>query len=309
MKKKLLSLAVFVACAGFGADKYFEKLLLGGLSSAGSAALGTRFAVDSISMALFLGEFGVGGLEVGNPEGFTTPNCFRVDRLDVDADLKSFLGDVATIEELRIRGPEVTFEINQQGTNYGRLMERLKARRGDAAGAGPPERAAPAAKPPSEPGAAPAAESGGKKFLVRKLVLEDVRVRLAQSALLTTETTFVLPPITMENLGNAAASGPAQPLTLPGLFEQILGVISLAVTQAGGVPKDLSSLLSGELSGASLGSARTVIGNLRESLGKTGGMVEKDLKKDLKQLENKLDDLLGGDGEKKKKKDKKKDDG
>lgn len=308
MKKKLLSIVVFVACVGFGADKYCEKLLLNGLSAAGSAALGTPFAVESISMALLLGKFGIGGLEVGNPEGFKTPNCFRVDELEVDADLKSFLGDVATIEALRIRGPEVTFEINQQGTNYGRLLSRLKARHGG--DAGPQDGGAPAAtKPPTAPDSAPRSDSPGKKFLVQKLVLEEVRVRLAQSALLTTETTFVLPTITMENLGNASASGPAQPLTIPALFEQILGVISLAVTQSGGVPTDLSSVLSGELSGASLGRARDVIGGLRESLGKTGGGIEKDLKKDLKQLENKLDDLLGGDDEKtkKKKKDKKKD--
>lgn len=326
MKKKLLSFVVFVACAGFGVDKYAEKLVLNGLSTAGSAALGTRFSVDSISMALLLGKFGVGGLEVGNPEGFTTPNCFRVDELGVDADLRSFLGDVATIEELRIRGPEVTFEVNQGGTNYGRLLERLqKTRDGDSGPSGAPSKppaegsgAAPNVAPSGASPASPSAEPS-KKFLVQRLVLEDVRVRLAQSALLSTEMTFVLPTIQLENLGNANASGPAQPLTLPALFEQILGVISLAVTESGGVPQDLKSLLSGELSGASLGRARDAIGGLRESLKKSGSGIEKDLKKDLKQLENQLDGLLGGDNDaekdakkdadkKKKKKDKDKDD-
>lgn len=326
MKKKLLSFAVFVACAGFGVDKYAEKLVLNGLSTAGSAALGTRFSVDSISMALLLGKFGVGGLEVGNPEGFTTPNCFRVDELGVDADLKSFLGDVATIEELHIRGPEVTFEVNQRGTNYGTLIDRLKKTREGRAvppvATSKPPADRNVAPPNADPGAPPTAPSGaepGRKFLVQRLILEDVRVRLAQSALLSTEMTFVLPTIQLENLGNSNASGPAQPLTLPALFEQILGVITLAVSESGGVPQDLSGLLSGELTGASLGRARDVIGGLRESLKKSGGGIEKDVKKDLKQdlkqLENQLDGLLGGDKDaekdadkKKKKKDKDKDD-
>jgi hypothetical protein len=323
MKKKIFSFALFLILgSGFGLRHHLDKLMYDGLSAAGSAAIGTPFRLEGIDLALFLGKIGVRGLEVGNPEGFTTPHCFKVANLGVDADLKSFLGDVATLEELRITGPEVTFEIGTNGTNFGRLLSNLRERRGGGGGGAsdaPPSSAAPpsstaAPRRDSPPSASPA--EPGMKFLVQKLVLEDVRVRVAQSALLSTEMTFVLPPIELANLGNANASGPAQPLEFSQLLEQILGVISLAVSEAGGIPTDLSGLLSGELKNVSLGRGRETVDKLKDSL-KQGGVkdVKKELKSIEKDLEKTLDGLLGGgddkdkdEKKKKKDKDKKKDD-
>ncbi len=90
----------------------------------GPEATGVNVKVESVSISPLSGKFGLKGLVMGNPPGFTADRSLYVRDFKVEMDMSSLLGDVVVIEEVFIDGLAVTWE-GLRGDNHKNIMENI----------------------------------------------------------------------------------------------------------------------------------------------------------------------------------------
>lgn len=233
MKKVLLTLIALIAVGGTFGRGMIARGIASVISLAGTEALGVPFSIESVKLGLLGGQFGVKGVSIGNPQGCATPECFHVRHIDVTADLRSMLSDVPHIQEIRIRGPEITLEVTSDGTNLGKLVRAAHERRGGDSGG---EKSAPTNEKP------PAQKNASKRLIVDRVIIENAMLRIAPTALASTELTIPLPPIQLDDL-----SAGGEPVELGEIFERVFGEISNIAGQQGNLPANLKNVLQGDV--------------------------------------------------------------
>lgn len=133
MKKFLLFLIV-VALLVVGGALYFLVRNLDGIvqeviEEAGTEMLGEPVTVRSVSISLTNGSGEIGGLRIGNPEGFTDPDAFSMDRILLDIDLSSVAGSPKRLNEFVLEAPKVFLEITEEDrVNLEELALHLEAK-------------------------------------------------------------------------------------------------------------------------------------------------------------------------------------
>ena len=90
-------------------------------------ATGADVSLDKVNVALLGGSAGLSNLTVGNPTGFKSDYAFKVANMDVKIDLDSLLGDVIHIEEVRIDGADLIYEIGTRGNNISKIQKNIEA--------------------------------------------------------------------------------------------------------------------------------------------------------------------------------------
>ncbi len=233
MKRFFITLVLVLIGTTWGAKTFIGKLIVDGISAAGTAALGVPFSCQSITVGLLAGQLDIGGIEVSGPQGFKTVKCVRIEDVGVDCKITSLLSDVITLDEIHVQRPEITLEIGKGGSNLGHFLKRLESRREKRAHE--PRRAR-ADREPDEK----------RQFLVERIVIEEAQVHVSADAFLKADLTFTLPTITLEDIGNTGANGERQPVDFAGILEQVFGAISASASTRAGLPTDLGNVLSGE---------------------------------------------------------------
>ena len=190
-------------------------LIKAAVNTAGPRVLGVPVSLHEAHLAPFRGKLSLKGLHVGNPEGFKTDGLFELGLLDIDLDMVSLFKKVMVIREIRIEGPEITYERALKNSNIGALLDQLA----------PKESAAPADT--SKPAPAPKAESG-KKVVIQKLTISGARVHASITALGGHTMVLPLPPIALHNIGGAGKE--AQGVTMVEAIRNILSAVLTSVT-------------------------------------------------------------------------------
>ncbi len=67
----------------------------------------------------------LGGLVIGNPQGFEKPNMVSLDSVAVDLDIQSLREDVILIHKIYIESPEIDYESTEAGDNFQALMDNI----------------------------------------------------------------------------------------------------------------------------------------------------------------------------------------
>ncbi len=204
-------------------------LFLGGplikhtVNAVGPKALGVPVTLQAATFAPFKGQLTLKGLHVGNPEGFKTPGLFELGLIKVDLDVASLFKKLVVIKEIRIEGPEITYERALKNSNIGQLLEQLR----------------PATNAPAQPAAEPKTE-GGKKVVIQKLTISGSRVHATITALGGHSVLLPLPPIRLTNIGGDGQE--AKGVTWVEALRRILGAVFTGVTDvvtgAGGLAVD-----------------------------------------------------------------------
>lgn len=223
MIKKLISfLAIFFLGAGglAGASwAYASRILARGTERAVSYALQVDVRVGNISLRPIKGQFELGDLEIGNPEGYNTRSAFRVRRAVITADLQSLLGDTPTIQLIEITDPKVTLERSLRTSNLRELI----------ANASRFQRPGAEDQPEEIPADAP--EGARKRLKIDKVLINGAEVALSAPILQGQEVVFPLTRIEMEEIGGEKERvGLAEFLKL--LIDRIL---TTAVVQGAGI--------------------------------------------------------------------------
>ncbi|MFP6728993.1 MAG: hypothetical protein VCD50_02270 [Alphaproteobacteria bacterium] len=93
----------------------------------GSEITKTKVTLDQVEIDLTSGRGALRGLTVGNPQGFNTPSAFVLGSISITIDSSTISDDVIVINEIAIDGPEVTYELGENGNNIDTIKSNVEA--------------------------------------------------------------------------------------------------------------------------------------------------------------------------------------
>lgn len=191
MKKIVVLLLGFVFLALLIAF-VFGFVFLGSVVKAGVEKVGplvTQVPVklDSANVSIFNGSGQLKGFELGNPQGFKTPNAIKVGTVGVAINPGSVFSDKIVVHSIRVEAPEITYETDLKGNNLSKILENVQS----VAGKGP-------ANQPGEAGKKP------KKLQVDEFVISGGKINMSATMLGGRSATLPLPEIKLANLGQGA---------------------------------------------------------------------------------------------------------
>ena len=253
MRKLVIALLVLAALCGVGLF-FAGSLVRAAVEKGGKYALGVDTKLDGASLSPLAGRVGLSGLQIANPAGFKGPYFLRLDSAQLHVATASLMKDVVEVPSFELDGFDVYLERANGHTNYGELLDALK--RLETSGGQ-------TSKPTDATGS-------GKKFIVRDVRLENLRVHTDVLPELgaTGKVAVTIPLVHLTNVGSA--EGGASVAELVGALVE--AVLAATVEAGGGVlPKNLLGDLSGSLSklrGSGLEQLGKQIGSGLEGLGK-----------------------------------------
>ena len=207
IKKKYIVSAVLVvaALAGWFLTPSLESIVQKLVHKYGSQITGTEVKLGGFRLSLFDGEAELKNLSIANPKNYTQPYIMRVGDVSVKVDLASLLTDTIVVEKVQIKKPEVSYELlSVTQNNVSALLENIKKNTG-----GNAKKSKPAAAKPE----AAEAKSGGKKVLIKSLIVADGNVNLAASvAGHGAAATISLPDIKMQDIGKEKSGNGSNPI-------------------------------------------------------------------------------------------------
>jgi len=182
----LVVLVVVVLCiAVFG----INPIVKSSVEKVGPQITKTPVTLAKVAISPFSGKGELGGLVVGNPEGFKTASAMALGSLKVDIDTGSVMSDRVIIREIRIEGPEITYEAGLKGSNIGKLLENIEGEVTAETAEEEPE------ETPAEPG------KEGKKVQINDFVISGGKIRMSAVLMQGTAVTLPLPPIHLKDIG------------------------------------------------------------------------------------------------------------
>jgi len=190
------ALAIVIVTALIYIWTNINGLVKAAIEQYGSEVTKTAIHVSSVSIHLAAGEGSIVGLTVANPHGFSSPYVFRSGAISARIDPSTVTSRPIVIDEIRISGPQVAYEINSSGTsNIDVLKRNIEEYR-----EGSPKKAQGEQK------------AGGKetKFIVKKFVIESGQIDVRISALGENPKTVTLQRIELTDIGKHGGAAPAQ---------------------------------------------------------------------------------------------------
>ncbi len=141
MKRVLLGVALVLVIAVGGTLFYLvsslDSLVKNAIEKYGSEMTGTAVRVESVRIELAAGKGTIRGLTIANPAGFSTAHAFTLGEITLDIDPGSVTGDPLVIDEIAIRAPQVSYEMNAQAqSNLVVINNNLSAYSGGGGGGG-----------------------------------------------------------------------------------------------------------------------------------------------------------------------------
>lgn len=244
--KILVVLAVLALIAIIAAVVFLDKMVKTGVEAVAPEITKTDVKLDSVHISLLGGSVKLGGLVVGNPQGFKTPQAISLGSVAVEVTPASLLAEKIVVRSIKVQAPEITLEGGLKDNNLTKIMENVQA----AAAA-----VAPAEKKDEKKPAAP-----GKKLQVDEFVISGAKVHLKMDLLAGKEMTVNLPDINLKDLGKSENGITPAELTSR-VFKELLGSTTAAVTSAvANVGKVIGNAAKGATEGVK--SATKSIGNL-----------------------------------------------
>ncbi|MCC7146779.1 MAG: hypothetical protein IT443_10060 [Phycisphaeraceae bacterium] len=299
MKKKLTRVAIGVG-VGLVVVLVFAFLALNqvvkvAVEKGATSALGVPTTLGSADISVIGGSGKIKQLQVNNPEGFKSPYFFNLGEAEAAVALGSLMKDTVELPLLALADVTVNLESREGKSNYKVILENLGRYEGQEGA--------------EKPAPAEGQEAGGKKFIVRELVIRNVKVDvdLLPAGGELTHQQIVIPEIRLTDIGTDSNKGV--------VMAELTGVITKAILRSvvdkglqlpGAMLKELAGGLDSLKSVGDYGVK--VVGDVTskatEVVGEAGKKVEEAGKEVGKAVENVgkgLGGLLGGKKDEEKK--------
>lgn len=258
-----------VLIAGIGITAMFmvDRLAKTTIERRGTYALGVETTVDSVDVQLMKQAFAMEGLNVSSPEGFGSA-FLKLGSAGVTLD--NVNGKVIELPTLSLRDIDVNLLKNDEGSNYGMILDNLKKFESDEGAGTPP----------------PGGEDEGWKFVIKTVDIQNVKVHMELTSIGgdLTALDVDLDKIELRDLGTAG-----KPIGAGDLIGIIVkSVLSAAVNKAGDLGGRMGALvgdLSNGLGGlSSLGDQGVTVmmdvgGQLTDVTGEIAGELGQNLQK------------------------------
>lgn len=275
MKRLLIILAALIALIIAGvvaAYIYIDVLAKTAIERGGTYALGVNTSLNTASIKVFKAELALSGLEVANPQGFSSPHFLKLDDGDLAVTLASLRQDKVHVGNFVLAGVDVNLEKKAQQSNYQVILDNLKRFE--------------SSEKPAE----------AKGYVVENLEIRNVVVHV--DLLGGGEITKVNVPIDAVRLKNVGSDTPRGVL-LSELVGVILKAILAAAADKGGglIPPDVLGDLKGKL--AELQDLETFadvqsLGELAKPVEELGRQIKGAGEKAKQEIGKTIGDLIGG---------------
>lgn len=160
-----------------------NKIAKAGIEQGGTYAMGVETKLKDINLGLLSGEVTMAGLSIDNPEGFKADQFLSLGDGEVQVTLGSLMDDVVEVPVLRLNDIDMALEKDKGKANYEVILEHLAKVTGGG-------------EEPTEP----AGEGEAKRFIVRELVITDVKVKA--EVIGDISVPIVIPEIKMTDVGS-----------------------------------------------------------------------------------------------------------
>ncbi len=229
MKKKLAivfgGLVILLVVAVVVVFMSIDAIARAAIERGSTYALGVQTTLDSADIGILSGEFRMKGLDVANPEGFTSDTFFRLGEGFVAVSLGSLRQDTVELPTLALSGVQMNLEKKGGSSNYGVITNNLK--RFESSDTGEPGKS-------TEP---------GKNFVIREIVITDINVTVDLLPIGGTLKRIEVPieEVRLTDVGNDG-------LTTAEMTALVIKAIMAAVVEnAADLPADLVNDLGGAL--------------------------------------------------------------
>lgn len=209
----LAGLMILVVVAIIAIGLSLDNAIKRGVETFGPEITKVDVKLARVRISLLSGSGSMGGLVIGNPEGYQSPHAISVGSSSVTISPGSLLSDKVVVKSIRVESPEISLEIGPGGSNLQRIHENL----GSGASAG-----SSTSKPSDQ-------TKPGKKLQVDEVVITGGKITLAAATLGGKLTEAPLPEIRLTNLG----TGP-EGITVADLGTQVLSAVTEGAIKVSG---------------------------------------------------------------------------
>ena len=96
------------------------------IALAATSVAGVETKVENASVSILTGKIVIQGLEMKNPEGYRTPQLFKLKKCEIHADPGSLLSDTIVVKKILLDSMETTLESKKRKYNFQVIVDRLK---------------------------------------------------------------------------------------------------------------------------------------------------------------------------------------
>jgi hypothetical protein len=210
-------LIILLAGTTFFLWKNLDSIVQTAIEKYGSKASKTAVSVSSVRIKLSSGEGIIKGLAIGNPSGFTPDKAFSLDNVTVRINTGTVTSDIIVMDKILISAPQVLYEIDVSGaSNINVLKKNIRQSTREKEKKTSDEKKA----------------GKEKKFLVRKLIIENGKINLAVTAFGAKTQIIQLPKIVRTNIGknNGATSSQIAEEIMTALVEEVARAVAISGT-------------------------------------------------------------------------------
>lgn len=198
---------------------YADDLAKTGIEKGGSDALGVPTTVESCDVGFFSTSFGLENLDIANPEGFGDDEFLHLGRGKVEVSATSLMSDKIEVPLLELSEIRVNLIHGADGSNYGKIMENLEKFQG---------------QPEEDKGE-------GKRFVVEKILVKDVVVKVVPMKELFTTVSIPIDEIELKDVGSDSDKGV--------LLSDLAGILVESILTQASLDSKMPAMVSGALKG------------------------------------------------------------
>lgn len=180
------------------------------------------------SLNLFSGDVSLDNYVVASPEGFTAPHMLSLGKLAVDTSYGKVMGEPKAIDSITIDKPQLVLEFKGTQSNLKAVADKLASGTG---GDQTPAKTDPNAQP--------------MKLIIDNLAINGASVVIKTDLLGGKEYTIDVPPIQMQNIGNADGNKNGEEIGK--VASQIISRLTVEAQKSGKLPPELAAILNGDL--------------------------------------------------------------
>lgn len=198
--RSLLGLLVVVAVIVAMLVMFMDRMARSAIEQGGTYALGVPTTLNDLDIGFLSGSVDMSGLKVSNPVGFDTPHFFWLGDGRVTVSVGSLMQDKVVVPELILSGINVNLEQKGGQSNYKVILNHLKKVE---------SKEEPSQLPEPTPGPPPKQDQPGKRFVIEKLALRDIDVKIDFMPIggKATRVPIKIDRIELENVGSEDNQG------------------------------------------------------------------------------------------------------
>ena len=228
-KKIVISSLIFVflsiIIAYFFGSKILSKSVKTSVETFGPKITQTPVRLDEVKLSVLSGNGQLGGLYVGNPEGFSSENIFALGQIEIDVETNTLMSDKIVINKIYIKEPFISYETKLLTSNLKELLKNIEESSGSSD-------AAETEKPETDD-VVPDESAPGKDVLIKEFVIEKPNVFLG---IMGIGTTVPLPSIELTDISSSEKEIAAT--VLKQVIAKLLNSIKDTTTNATGAATD-----------------------------------------------------------------------